>query len=81
MTITVTAAILEELRKAVDAVDALLVQEEHFNALERSERNYHDTARLQRYAARRSKLLDHRDNLQVIYMAITGTDPWKDVPF
>lgn len=81
MTTYMSPAILASLHAEVNAVDALLVQEERFNDVERSERSYHNTARLQRYAARRSKLLDHREKLQTIYVAITGEDPWKDAPF
>jgi hypothetical protein len=81
VTIQITQAIIAALYAEVNAVDALLVQEQRFNDLERSERNYHDTARLQRYAARCSKLHDHREKLQAIYIAITEHDPWANIPY
>lgn len=76
-----THAILDALRAEVNAVDAMLVHEEVNNDRERAERNTPDTARLARYAGRRGRLLDHRQKLQAIYIAITGEDPWKDIAF
>lgn len=83
MQITMSPAILDELRQAVCDVNTMMVEEQRNNDVERtSQRSYTgDEQRIARYNERLKRNIAHRARLQGIYTAITGDDPWVDIAF
>jgi hypothetical protein len=84
MNITVTPAILAELQSTVDDIGSMLLEERNSYECERCERKepHGNTARsAARYYIRRGRLIAHREKLRVLYISITGEDPWDEIPF
>lgn len=81
MQVTMTPAILAELKQAVSDVDAMMVEEQVHNDRERTaQKGWHgDEQRIKRYDARRKLHIAHRTRLQSIYIAITNEDPWVNL--
>lgn len=83
MQITMSPAILAELRQAVSDIDRMMVEEQVNNDHERTAQQGYsgDAARLTRHADRRLRHVALRRRLEAVYVAIAGEDPWRDIPF
>jgi hypothetical protein len=81
MQITMTPAILAELQCVVDDISAMLLEERNSYEYERKESHSDATRKAARYYVRRGRLVAHREKLRVLYIAITGQDPWDEIPF
>ena len=78
--IHITQASVDTLAAAVNECDGLILQVDRHNDEQRSQHRMPDGLRLQQHRTMRMALIEHRNKLQALYIAIAGKDPWKDIP-